>query len=65
MIVAHTHARTHTRARAHRFGFLALRVGVGRLLRLLGTALAALAWWLLSQLDYARDLRARPPPTAA
>lgn len=47
-----------------RFGFLALRVGVTRLIRLLCAGIVALFMWLVSQLDYARDLRARPPATA-
>lgn len=44
----------------HRFGFLALRVGIVSLLRRMGSALLALVVWLLTQLDYARDYRSVP-----
>ena len=48
----------------HRFGFLALRVGITRLLRLVGTGIIAAVCWLINQLDYARELRTRPPAAA-
>ena len=54
-----------TRPDFGRFGFLALRVGVARLLRLLCTGTIALLMWLVSQLDYARHLRAPRHPAPA
>ncbi len=60
--------RTHLR----RFGFLALRVGVGRLFRLFWGWLVAIWRWVFGRLDYARQWRgdgggggAAAPPIAA
>ena len=58
-----TSALSHTQISPPRlrFGFLALRVGLTTLFRRLGTALIACLMWLVSRLDYARDLRGRTP----
>lgn len=49
----------------HRFGFLALRIGLGLLVRRWSASVWSVLLWALLQLDYARNLRGSSCASAA